>query len=255
MSIFVYIKCNYLESFAKAIYNQKCRGIRGRFRDFFAEEILNMSKSQLQRINSLEKLTESVKTAVGEKKLSETAAMELASMTAEEQEACLEKIITGEIKNFKLSKEQMEESVPEDFDGNNKVDKEESTIEDVPSESESLTQEDTAESEKAEAKLTYPKNLLPETETTSQEKVFLPKIIDVPEQFEILRKEAEDWFYRENLELEENLYKMRLEFYENIHDKAKKISEEEDGLESAQWAMRASVARYKIEELKLSYRH
>ena len=25
----------YLESFARAIYNQKCRGIRGRFRDFF----------------------------------------------------------------------------------------------------------------------------------------------------------------------------------------------------------------------------
>ena len=136
----------YLEGFARAIYNQKCRGIRGRFRDFFAEEILNMSKSQLQRINSLEKLIESVKTAVGEKRLSETAAMEMASMTAEEQEACLEKIITGEIKgtvqdiqNFKSSKEQMEESVPEDFDGNNKVDKEESSIEDIPSESESLT--------------------------------------------------------------------------------------------------------------------
>ena len=47
----------YLESFARAIYNQKCRGIRGRFRDFFAEEILSISKSRLQRINSIEKLT------------------------------------------------------------------------------------------------------------------------------------------------------------------------------------------------------
>ena len=253
----------YLESFAKAIYNQKCRGIRGRFRDFFAEEILNMSKSQLQRINSLEKLTESVKTAVGEKKLSETAAMELASMTAEEQEACLEKIITGEIKgtvqdiqNFKSSKEQMEESVPEDFDGNNKVDKEESSIEDIPSESESLTQEDTAESEKAEAKLTYPKNLLPETETTSQDKVFLPKIIDVPEQFDDPQKEAEDWFYQENFTLEEHVYQQRLTSYETLYSEAKRLNEEEENeLKAAQWGIRASVARYKLEELKLNYRH
>ena len=253
----------YLEGFARAIYNQKCRGIRGRFRDFFAEEILNISKSQLQRINSLEKLTESVKTAVSEKKLSETAAMEMASMTAEEQEACLEKIITGEIKgtvqdiqNFKSSKEQMEESVPEDFDGNNKVDKEESSIEDIPSESESLTQEDTAESEKAEAKLTYPKNLLPETETTSQEKVFLPKIIDVPEQFDDPQKEAEDWFYQENFTLEEHVYQQRLTSYETLYSEAKRLNEEEENeLKAAQWGIRASVARYKIEELKLNYRH
>ena len=251
----------YLEGFARAIYNQKCRGIRGRFRDFFATEILSISKSQLQRINSIEKLTESVKTAVGEKKLSETAAIEMASMTAEEQEACLEKIITGEIKgtvqdiqNFKLSKEQMEESVPEDFDGNNKVDKEESTIEDVPSESESLTQEDTAESEKAEAKLTYPKNLLPETETTSQDKVFLPKIIDVPEQFDDPQKEAEDWFYQENFTLEEHVYQQRLTSYETLYSEAKRLNEEEENeLKAAQWGIRASVARYNIEELKLQH--
>ena len=253
----------YLEGFAMAIYNQKCRGIRGRFRDFFAEEILNISKSQLQRINSLEKLTESVKTAVSEKKLSETAAMEMARMKAEEPEACLEKIITGEIKgtvqdiqNFKSFKEQMEESVLEDFDGNNKVDKEESSTEDIPSESESLTQEDTAESEKAEAKLIYPKNLLPETETTSQEKVFLPKIIDVPEQFDDPQKEAEDWFYQENFTLEEHVYQQRLTSYETLYSEAKRLNEEEENeLKAAQWGIRASVARYKLEELKLNYRH
>ena len=210
-----------------------------------------MSKSQLQRINSLEKLTESVKTAVSEKKLSETAAMELASMAAEEQEACLEKIITGEIKgtvqdiqNFKLSKEQMEESVPEDFDGNNKVDKEESTIEDVPSESESLTQEDTAESEKAEAKLTYPKNLLPEIKSSPSENSSVDRIIDVPEEFDDPQKEAEDWIYQEEIM-----------FYEAKHDTAKRMGEvETNELKAAQWGIRASVARYKLEELKLNHR-
>ena len=50
----------FLEKFAKAIYHQKDRGTRGRFRTFFAEEILNISKSQLQRLNSMEKLTDEV---------------------------------------------------------------------------------------------------------------------------------------------------------------------------------------------------
>lgn len=241
----------YLESFARAIYNQKCRGIRGRFRDFFATEILSMSKSQLQRINSIEKLTESVKTAVGEKKLSETAAIEMASMTAEEQEACLEKIITGEIKgtvqdiqNFKSSKEQMEESVTENFDGNNEVDAEESLIEDVPLETESLMQETPVESEKAEEKLTYPKNLLPETKSSPIENSLVDRIIDVPEEFDDPQKEAEDWIYQEEVM-----------FYESKHDTAKRMGEvETNELKAAQWGIRASVARYKLEELKLNHR-
>jgi len=89
----------YLEKFAKAIYHQKDRGKRGRFRSFFAEEILNISKSQLQRINAMEKLTDKVKQAIDDKKLSESAAArEMANMTAEEQDACLEKILSGEIR-------------------------------------------------------------------------------------------------------------------------------------------------------------
>ena len=87
----------YLESFAKAIYNQKDRGNRGRFRNFFAEEISNISKSQLQRINSMAKLTAQVKNALDSKKISETAAMEMANLTAEEQNECLREILRGKI--------------------------------------------------------------------------------------------------------------------------------------------------------------
>ena len=101
-----------LEAFAKAIFHQKYRGVRGRFRNFFAEEILNISKSQLQRINVMENLTDKVKQAVDEKKISETAAMAMSNMTVEEQDACLEKITSGEIKgtvqdiqNLKSSKD------------------------------------------------------------------------------------------------------------------------------------------------------
>ena len=97
--------------------------------------------------------------------------------------------------------------------------------------------------EESTAKLTYPKNLIPETETASREKLPLPKIIDVPEQFDDPQKEANDWIYQEGLA-----------FYEMIYSEAKRLSEEEeDKLRSAQWGIRASVARYKIEELKLQH--
>lgn len=46
----------------------------------------------------MEKLTDEVKQAVDDKKISETAAMELATMTPEEQNASLEKILSGEVK-------------------------------------------------------------------------------------------------------------------------------------------------------------
>ena len=52
----------------------------------------------MQRLNSMEKLTDEVKQAVDDKKISETAAMELATMTPEEQNASLEKILSGEVK-------------------------------------------------------------------------------------------------------------------------------------------------------------
>ena len=42
----------YLEPFAKALYYQKDSRARGRFRTFFAEEILNISQSQLQRLKA-----------------------------------------------------------------------------------------------------------------------------------------------------------------------------------------------------------
>lgn len=175
----------------------------------------------------------------------------MASMTAEEQEACLEKIITGEIKgtvqdiqNFKSSKEQMEESVTENFDGNNEVDAEESLIEDVPLETESLMQETPVESEKAEEKLTYPKNLLPETKSSPIENSLVDRIIDVPEEFDDPQKEAEDWIYQEEVM-----------FYEAKHDTAERMGEvETNELKAAQWEIRASVARYKLEELKLNHR-
>ena len=88
----------YLEKFARAIYNQKEKRRRGRFVNFFAEEILNISKSQLLRMNALEKLTPKLKQAIDNGKISETAALEIATLSAQEQENWLEKILAGEVK-------------------------------------------------------------------------------------------------------------------------------------------------------------
>ena len=241
----------YLESFAKAIYNQKDRGKRGRFRNFFAEEILNISKSQLQRINSMDKLTDRVKQAVDDKKISETAAMEIATMTAEEQDACLEKILSGEIKgtvqeiqNFKSSKVETEETTLENSAENISDDVNESGGDETSFESASVTEgteENSSENvsgEESETKLTYPKKFLPTSEKSS-----VNQIMDVPEEFGDPQKEAEEWFYQE-----------RLAFYETIYDEAKLLSEEETNeLKAAQWGIRASVARYNIEDLKLHH--
>ena len=192
----------YLESFARAIYHQKNRGTRGRFRNFFAEEILNMSKSQLQRISTMKKLTDKVKSAIDKKEISESAALALSNMTAEEQDAYLEKIKSGEIKG---------------------------TAQDIQNSSASKTTEETPVGT-------------------------VGKLIDVPEQFDDPQKEAQDWFQREKLTLEEDLYRKRLAVYEAIYKKAKRLSKaEEDELKSAQWEIRASVARYNIEALKLQH--
>ena len=239
----------YLERFAKAIYNQKNRGTRGRFVNFFAEEILNISKSQLLRINSLEKLSEKVRAAVDDKKISETAAMEMATLTLEEQNVCLEKILTGEIKgtvhdiqNFKSSKTETSEESPESSAEEISDTAEEPAGEEKSGVIESVPEENFEENEdivKSEIKLTYPKKLLP-----TSEKNLVSKIIDVPEEFGDPQKEAEEWIYLE-----------KLAFYENIYEEAKRLSEEEENeLKAAQWGIRASVTRYNIEELKLHHK-
>ena len=255
----------YLETFAKAIYYQKNRGSRGRFRNFFAEEILNMSKSQLQRINAMEKLTDKVKAAIDDKKISESAALAMSNMTAEEQDACLEKIMSGEMKgtaqdiqNLSASKvveEVEEDTLPKNADSDleNSSDEsvveensEESVLEEVTSETEAVSEDVPAKSETAEEIETVQSQeviLHSEQETSQSAKTAIGKLIDVPEQLEVLRKEAEEWFYQSNRMLEEEIYKERLAAYEALYAKAKRMSEEEDGLESVQWAMRASVAR------------
>lgn len=258
----------YLEMFAKAIYHQKNKGKRGRFRNFFAEEILNISKSQLQRISAMENLTDTVKAAIDDKRISETAAMAMTSMTPEEQNSCVEKILSGEIKgtvqeiqNLKSSKDKVDESPVENLDEVTEPSADESIIKDMASEPESVSEESSVkieQSKEMEMVQGSTANLLPEKEMVTSDKKFVGKIIDVPEQFDDPQKEAKDWFHCEKLSLEEQLkerlYQERLAYYETLYSEAKRMNEEETNeLKAAQWGIRASVARYEIEELKLQH--
>ena len=237
----------YLEMFAKAIYNQRSKGKRGRFVNFFAEEILNISKSQLLRINSLEKLTESVRRAVDDKKISETAAIEMSSMEAEEQESCLKKILSGEMKgtvqdiqNFKLQKEEVE-SQPigsSDVLTDSNTDK----IESLQSESVINDKKD-CDTEVKTQEIVKRDTPPPQDSRQMSEKISMGNLMDIPEEFDDPQKEAKEWFYQG-----------RLEFYEMMYAEAKRLSQEESNkLKAEQWAIRASVAQYNIEDLK--YQH
>ena len=197
-----------MERFAKAIYNGKNNRRRGRFVNFFAEEILNISQTQLWRINALEKLTENVRQAVDDKKISETAAVEMSNMSEEKQEECLEQILSGEMKGT-VKEIQNFKTAP-------KVEK--------------------AEIPNNEGSIENPINALQNFEPPPEE-----NLIGVPEEFEDPQKEAEEWYIKEILKSSEKLY-----------EEAKRNRDEErDELKAAQWGIRASVVRYKIEEMKL----
>ena len=168
----------------------------------------------------MEKLTDKVRAAIDDKTISESAALAMSNMTAAEQDACLEKIISGNMRR---------------------------TAQDIQTLSASKVVEKDVQSENVDGNLAEPVSegvSLPfESEMSPSSESTIGKLIDVPEKFEALRKEAEDWFYHQQLEI-----------LEAIYTKAKRLSEKDDDeLQAAQWAMRASVARYNIDELKLRH--
>lgn len=89
-----------IEPLARAIYDGKRRerldnNVPESFRHFFATQFLKMSSSALQRKLSLEKLTDTVRKAVEDGVISETAASQLVSLTPEEQDRYIVEVIGG----------------------------------------------------------------------------------------------------------------------------------------------------------------
>ena len=94
-----------LEPIAKVIYQEAKekgeladeKGANMKFRTFFAEHILSISKSALQRLQSLMQLTDEAKAAFEEGLIGKSVATELASLSKEEQNTFVASVRAGEI--------------------------------------------------------------------------------------------------------------------------------------------------------------
>ena len=202
----------YLEKFAKAIYHQKRRGSRGRFRNFFAEEVLNISAAQLKRMNMLSKLTDKVKAALDEKKISESVGLELSGLTEAEQDACLAKILSGRIMGTVEAIQRWKNRQKEKNDNDEKY-------------------YDSFEIIFKHDKLIYPEE--------SDEILFNGTKYSQKEYVDA-EKAAEAWFD-----------KTIINFYEDLLTFLNQVAEEEkEKNKSEQYAARAEVVRSKLEEFK-----
>lgn len=65
------------------------------FRTFFAKEILDISEAKLQRLQSLARLTEEAKKAFDEGLIGQTIAVQMAALSAKEQDSIVKKIRNG----------------------------------------------------------------------------------------------------------------------------------------------------------------
>lgn len=122
-----------MEPIARAIYEEaKEKGalaesegtsLNMRFRTFFAKEILDISEAKLQRLQSLAKLTEKAKEAFDEGLIGQTIAVQMASLSPEEQDSIVQKVrngtCTGTYAEFKAwlegrqrDEEEKESSIP-----------------------------------------------------------------------------------------------------------------------------------------------
>lgn len=111
----------HLEPLARELFATKPEGKRGNFRTFFANEILGIPETVLQRRLSLRKLIPSVKEAIDQGVLSITCGAELGSLDSETQESYLGAVKEGtckgtieEIRQFKRNQRKAETSEPEE---------------------------------------------------------------------------------------------------------------------------------------------
>lgn len=86
-----------LEPIAKKIFQDE--QIQGTFRKFFAEQVLSISPAKLQRLKSLAKLVDEGRAALEIGMLSESAALELATHTEEEQNDYLHALVDDLVQN------------------------------------------------------------------------------------------------------------------------------------------------------------
>lgn len=218
----------HLEPLARELFATKPEGKRGNFRTFFANEILGIPETVLQRRLSLRKLIPSVKEAIDQGVLSITCGAELGSLDPETQESYLGAVKEGtckgtieEIRQFKRNQRKAETSEPEE-----PIETDEPPSPDDDVEPEEPIEPSTPSQHEAE-KPAVPPN--PELTIT---------VAAVPKRFTDPQKEANDWVASEQKKTLEGLLQ-----YAEAQSRA---YAETDKLVASQWNMRASALQVKI---------
>lgn len=231
----------HLEPLARELFATKPEGKRGNFRTFFANEILGIPETVLQRRLSLRKLIPSVKEAIDQGVLSITCGAELGSLDPETQESYLGAVKEGtckgtieEIRQFKRNQRKAETSEPEEPaetdeppSPDDDVEPEEPIEPSTPSQHEAEEPAEEPVSPEEAEKPAVPPN--PELTIT---------VAAVPKRFTDPQKEANDWVASEQKKTLEGLLQ-----YAEAQSRA---YAETDKLVASQWNMRASALQVKI---------
>ena len=266
-----------LEPLARDLYEGIPKGngkTRGDFRTFFAESILETSPSNLQRLLSLQNITEQVKEAIDGGKISITLGAGLSSLPPEEQDAYLKSIESGERKGTtmeldaykKAKKESGEESdsLSSDFPGETEPEenidsKQEGEADtffapDEPDEPEGEAAttgeeaepedppdfpEDEPETAEDEPEPEPPSEAKPKKSRVLSDKEISMKVDDVPKTDFDPRQEADAWVKSQTLRNYENLVQ-----YSQAQINA--YNEKGEDLAAAQWNMRISALRVQM---------
>lgn len=266
-----------LEPLARDLYEGIPKGngkTRGDFRTFFAESILETSPSNLQRLLSLQNITEQVKEAIDGGKISITLGAGLSSLPPDEQDAYLKSIESGERKGTtmeldaykKAKKESGEESdsLPSDFPGETEPEEnidskqggeaDTSFAPDEPDEPEGEAAttgeeaepedspdfpEDEPETAEDEPEPEPPSEAKPKKSRVLSDKEISMKVDDVPKTDFDPRQEADAWVKSQTLRNYENLVQ-----YSQAQINA--YNEKGEDLAAAQWNMRISALRVQM---------
>ena len=218
----------HLEPLARELFATKPEGKRGNFRTFFANEILGIPETVLQRRLSLRKLIPSVKEAIDQGVLSITCGAELGSLDSDTQESYLGAVKEGtckgtieEIRQFKRNQRKAETSEPEE-----PAETDEPPAPDDDREPEEPIEPSTPSHHEAEKPAIPPNPGLTIT------------VAAVPKRFTDPQKEANDWVASEQKKTLEGLLQ-----YAEAQSRA---YAETDKLVASQWNMRASALQVKI---------
>ena len=218
----------HLEPLARELFATKPEGKRGNFRTFFANEILGIPETVLQRRLSLRKLIPFVKEAIDQGVLSITCGAELGSLDSDTQESYLGAVKEGtckgtieEIRQFKRNQRKAETSEPEE-----PAETDEPPAPDDDREPEEPIEPSTPSHHEAEKPAIPPNPGLTIT------------VAAVPKRFTDPQKEANDWVASEQKKTLEGLLQ-----YAEAQSRA---YAETDKLVASQWNMRASALQVKI---------